>query len=69
MLKDKLNSVVLKVKEIDKRVVVKAAVIGVAILLAVGLTAYAVDGSEEPELLEEPGDEYFESEEQEEEVI
>lgn len=67
MLKEKLNSIVVKVKEIDKKVVVKAAVIGVAVLLAVGLAAYAIQ-PEEAEFLPEPGEEYFETEEQEEEI-
>lgn len=66
MLKEKLNSIVVKVKEIDKKVVVKAAVIGVAVLLAVGLASYAIQ-PQEPELLE-PGDEYYETEEEIEEV-
>jgi hypothetical protein len=67
MLKDKWNSIVVKVKDIDKKVVVKVAVIGVAMLLAVGLAGYALT-PQEPELLE-PGDEYYETEEEVEEEI
>lgn len=55
-MKEKLNAFVGKVKNVDKKVVAKVAVIGVMVLLAVGLAAYATQPEEE--LLEAP-DEYY----------